>query len=369
LIDEDKASRVKEVELGEKAALQLAMEERRRVLAEEKNTRDRECKDAEFAHQLIDTEAKEHAHIVELCSGDDELARRIEAMLHDEMLAEEIQRQEMLADQKIREQRAQLEQDDAELARREDELHSKKEALERAQQLENDSMEAKLMQEIEDANAAIERKKMELKDATLSQRMQIQASRQDHRQQRKAEMISSGKRDAVIHNADALIRQWEECDADCEDVAGGICLTLFLPNLRDIKVNIIGKSILDVHASRALLASESKSRVRADSYNAEYSIRGPDIQVDTKDVSFEYSSETGLLFVYVEKVQMNYDPSDSNNNYNMTTGTAATSVKSQSRTAVAKASIVNNGKMMVGAVRNGFHGLSKMFASGKSSRK
>jgi hypothetical protein len=351
-VEEEKRSRVKEIEQGERAALQLAMDERKRAVAEEKRIRDLESKDAEYAKYIEESDAKEHDEITELCKGDDELAKRIEAMLHDELLAEEIQRQEALADQKIRDQRVLLERQDAELAKKEDEIAQKKLQLERAQQLENDSMEAKLQQEIDDAKTILLRKKQEHKDAELSQRMQIQVSRQDHRQQRKAELLSKSE-SSRVKDFQSLVKQWEDCDADVEDVAGGICLTMYLPELRDIKVKVCQKNVVEVNCFRNLFGNE-KIYSATTSYTAEFSIRGSNVYILDKDISFEYSSDTGLLFVYVEKVQINDE---------------ADSCSSIPHDRHVTASILNNGKTVVGAVREGFRGLSKMFRSGRSGKK
>ena len=92
-----------------------------------------------------------------------------------------------------------------------------------------------------------------------------------------------------------------------EDVAGGLCLTLLLPYLRDIKVGALDKKRVDLEAYRIVGTEEQKAglaTVDNSQYSAEFVIDGNNVHITDKDVSFEYSSESGLLFVYIENVHL-----------------------------------------------------------------
>jgi hypothetical protein len=102
-----------------------------------------------------------------------------------------------------------------------------------------------------------------------------------------------------------IAEQWEQAAAQVEDVCDGICITLLLPNIIKVKVSATGstgrKVLIDATrmATDTALASPDNTQ-----YLAEFKIDGANVRLTDDDVSFDYSSETGLLHIYVESVSL-----------------------------------------------------------------
>jgi len=118
---------------------------------------------------------------------------------------------------------------------------------------------------------------------------------------------------ALFNTIEKIGIQWEEAEAEVEDVAGGLCLTLVLPYLRDVRLKAARNNTVDLEAFRIVgkeendkgLATEDNSQ-----YCAEFVIDGRNVNICNNDLSFEYSSESGLLHVYIESVHLD-TPTDS----------------------------------------------------------
>ena len=57
----------------------------------------------------------------------------------------------------------------------------------------------------------------------------------------------------------AIQKQWEECDAHVEDVMDGICVTLLLPFVRDLKTRALSGNRIELEAYRVVGAAEEKT--------------------------------------------------------------------------------------------------------------
>lgn len=359
LEDEDKAARNDESVKGERAALALAMEERRRIVNEAKEMKDQLERDQEYARRCVIDDVEEDFQFKEACKEDEDLAKRLHEQLQDEMFAAELQEAEMKADMRIRESRKQIEAADAELAEKEQEMLRKEMQLDQARQEEKDSACASMLQEYLTAKVEYERQCLEMKDAVYAQTMQIKQSRDDHRHKKRAEMMGSVTADFGVLSE--LQRQWDEAVAECEDVAGGICITILLPHLCNLKVFTVDEKTVEIDARRSLQEGEDPEASSAQ-YCAEFIITGKDVNVEDRDISYEYSSEAGLLFVYVEKVKLDpVDPAEA-----VATAAAKGSSGKDDKSRI----VAGKGARFMGAIKKQFDGFSRIFkGSHNKSRK
>jgi len=289
LEEEAKEEKQREIRIGESAALTVAIEERRRIQADAQKKIEIEKADAEFAKRTVldDVEADHQFKVLQ--SKDNEVAQKLYEQLQDEMLAEELQKRE---DHAFEEMKAALKKEDKKRAEHDFDL-----ARETQRQLDVDHQKSKTDQEKIDAAVAL--------------KIAITSSREDHRRRKRLEVIHSN---VVFNSIQKVSSQWEEAEADVEDVAGGLCLTLLLPYLRDIKLNAVNGNSVDLEAFRIISAEERKRELDTEEnsqYCAEFMIDGKNVSINNSDLSFEYSSESGLLHIYVESVHLDDDPKTS----------------------------------------------------------
>ena len=91
---EDKLGRQLQVSRGEAEALNIAIEERRRVCAECEAKKAREQADAELVRRTLQEEEADDLALSSLIARDDEFALRYHATLQDELVAEDMARAE-----------------------------------------------------------------------------------------------------------------------------------------------------------------------------------------------------------------------------------------------------------------------------------
>ena len=67
-----------------------------------------------------------------------------------------------------------------------------------------------------------------------------------------------------------------DAEADVEDVLGGICLTLVLPHLKDLKVNVggAGHNVINIKATRMISKGDQTATRHNSIYVAEFTIAG-----------------------------------------------------------------------------------------------
>jgi hypothetical protein len=84
-----------------------------------------------------------------------------------------------------------------------------------------------------------------------------------------------------IHFPDTqgIATQWETAEAECEDVAGGICLTLLLPHMRDLKVFASSSTKVEIEASRMIYEGDTHANRDNAKYSAEFIIEGKDVNI------------------------------------------------------------------------------------------
>ena len=282
-IADEKSASIKQ---GESAALKVAIEERRKMQAEAAQKVAQEKADTELAKKSVLDDVEEAHNFKVLCEKDDEVAAKIHAQLQDEILAEELQKKEDKAFEELKEQQR----------------------IKDNERAQHDFELARQTQINLDVHAAESKSALEKKDAAIALEMAISTSREEHRRRKRLEVVHSN---VVFNSIQKVSKQWEEAEADVEDVAGGLCLTLLLPYLRDIKLKASTNNTVDLEAFRIISAEERKRELDTEEnsqYCAEFLIDGNNVSIEDRDLSFEYSSESGLLHVYVESVHLDNAP-------------------------------------------------------------
>lgn len=131
-----------------------------------------------------------------------------------------------------------------------------------------------------------EKREQESKDAELARRISNRIAREEHR------LLTSGK---IAGDANNQGKSWSNAEVGVEDVAGGVCIFAYLPGAVDVSVRCERKSIVTIDACKV----EATGTIR---FSADVQLEGVDICEE--DVSFEYASEDGVLFAYVEAVHL-----------------------------------------------------------------
>lgn len=282
LANEDELKRKLEVSKGESEALNVAIEERRRVQQEAQSKKEREASDVEMAKRTVLDDVEHDHDFKKLCEQDDEVAKKVHQQIQDELLAEELAEKEKNAFEKrqiaSRAAESKLVASDFEVAR-----------------------ETQIAMDVREGES---RMQQEAADSKYALKVAVSSARADHRRTKRLQLVHSP---VIFDNIRKVGKQWEMADAEVEDVAGGLCLTLLLPYLRDVKIKSVGLARVDLEACRIVGREEREGgldTVDNSQYCAEFVIDGKNVRIEDKDLSFEYSSETGLLHVYVENVHL-----------------------------------------------------------------
>lgn len=285
----------------ESAALSVAMQERREVQKRAQAKRDLEAKDCDFAKQTILDDMAAQQDMEDKCSHDGKYAlevrrgavtahakfhmkwrasnnysplsctTQLKQQLEDEMYAEELQ------DKVEREARTEA----ARQCLRDQEL---------AQQVE---CNLRLHEEAQT-------REQEANDRRLASKLLTQSARQAYE-----ETFSSKTRKMTEDfSMSAIAAQWENADVDFADVSGGICITLLLPHLADLKVSLLKDHLISIEARRTVMTGDVHANRSNTFYAAEFEIRGKKIRLSSGDINYNYASETGLLHIYVENVSL-----------------------------------------------------------------
>ena len=143
-------------------------------------------------------------------------------------------------------------------------------------------------------------KEQEAKDRQLASKLLTQSARQAY------ELAFSKKtrKKTEDFTMSAVAAQWENADVDFDDVPGGICITLLLPHLADLKVTLPKKHLISIEARRMVMTGDDHANKNNSFYAAEFEIRGKKVNLVNSDINYNYTSETGLLHIYVENVSL-----------------------------------------------------------------
>lgn len=298
---EAKLARQLEISHGESTALSVAIEERRRTVAEAERRRKVEEEDAKRAANLVEEEQQ----LNKLIEQDDEYAKRYHETLQDELVAEELARQEEERAERERARLASIAEADAKHAADEVMREMESDRLAAERQEKEDFELARSEQGAIDAKRQTELQEQERNDLALARRLSTKAAREDHRRLKALEL---GIKTNSFPTIASVHKQWEECEAVVEDVMDGICITLVLPFVRDLKTKACGHNRVELEAYRVVGINERGASVENSQYAAEFIIEGSKLAIKDKDISYEYASDTGLLHIYIDKVRLDGVP-------------------------------------------------------------
>lgn len=291
-----------QIKSGEAEALKIALEERKKMKLEAQAKKELEEKDCSYAKQTVLADVENDYQHRELCAKDDDYARNFYNMLQDELYAEEVAKRE---DDEIKLKNLLREEEDVKFAQEQQEIIDKEIANERLQQAQRDHKIAKKAQLELDKALLAATNNQQRNDAIFSYKLHVKTLREEHRRikakQMRNKVLSSSANEISIGN------QWRDADAEVEDVANGICMTIILPNMRDLKITVVGERTIEIDAERMVYEGNEIATPETSYYGAEFLIDGMDVHIADEDTSYEYSSESGLLFVYVDKVHLEDD--------------------------------------------------------------
>jgi hypothetical protein len=148
-------------------------------------------------------------------------------------------------------------------------------------------------------NSKISQKNIQEKDdLKMTRKIEIATMRADHRRRKYVELM----RERTGRTVQDL---WRDVDPIAEDVMGGICVTLLLPDIKILSVKLSRKRTVTVEATRLPLGSESLPLNPIDSvFDTDFEIEGKPDSLTQSDISYDYSSENGILHVYIENVHL-----------------------------------------------------------------
>eukprot|EP01039_Chlorochromonas_danica_P007402 gene7402-8188_t len=283
--DEAKAEKDLDTIKGEAAAIQAAVEERRRLQAQAKARADQERADAELAKRLLDEEENESKLIFEMDA-------KFAASLADCVTPVKV----------MPEEEAEEKKHDTPCS---EDLYEHK-AFMRTKELEEDFEVARAQQKAWQLQEATERFRQNLRDYELSRRIVLNDYRGLFEQRKRKEMEACYEK--CVRDEASVARLWEDAEAEVEDVHGAVALTLLLPNIKKLTVTLLknGKT-LRIEAVRLPLSKSVEVTPANASFLADFVLEGGDLLIQSKDVRHVYSSETGLLHVYIDDVNIDYD--------------------------------------------------------------
>ena len=328
-----KEEKSQELKKNEAAALKIALEERSISKQKAENKKRIEKEDADFAKKTVLDDIDETINFENLCSKDSEYALEVEKLIKDELLAEDLMAKEkanyelhlkkvneqskadeniaaaIAADLKMME--AKLDEDkiaqskaDEQTARSIQEDFKKQDQMFRLKAEEKDFQIAKKAQ-MESIKSDMKNKlDAERADASYARKMSMKIERERHRSTKATSLKKSGK---IFRTAAQVRQQWLEAEAEIEDVCRGICITLLLPFMRDLKVSVGDSQNVEIEARRLMAPDEKVEKDDEEDsscYIAEFFIDGAKNKITDDCMSYEYASESGLLHVYVDNVHL-----------------------------------------------------------------
>lgn len=221
----------------------------------------------------------------------------------------------------------------------EDQLHF---ATQRIQQLESDFEIARFFQRQLDLESQQTREEREAKDSQYSKQLMMLEERRAFMARKRSALKEfyefTSKAPEIVGNL------WETCEAEVDNVSNtSLCLTLLLPDVKQLDVSLVHEKVEMTKAKKAglmakmmtfgrrgtkhmkknpiirinaqrLVGSMKKATPENSFYAAEFQLDPQQangaksdhmLQISQKDIYFEYSSESGLLFIFIENILLN----------------------------------------------------------------
>jgi hypothetical protein len=115
-----------------------------------------------------------------------------------------------------------------------------------------------------------------------------------------------------------VIEKWSRVEMTVNDVGDSVCVAVLLPSLINVSVDTEGHNSVIVQAERrvfgahdgAAIAALDKDGTATSEYNAEYNFDGAQTAISKKTIEFEYSSSTGVLFVFIDQLRLRRQKSE-----------------------------------------------------------
>jgi hypothetical protein len=323
---------------NESTALRVAIEERKRVAMQAQAKRSLAEADEKYARKSVLDDLEADWKYQEQCKDDEKCALEVCSSTPPPPLPQPLLyvpcstrthksqlKQQLDDEEKAERDTLQHEQDDEELARQlqlemEHELE-----LQESHLLDSDSRYAQEIQSNIDRTTDEEigrgqssHQQVEEKDQLLAMKLLTQSAREAYEQNLSRQLHSTHD---TIH-LNSIAKQWEDCHVEITNVMNGLCLSFLLPHLKSLKINFCDTSknknkknknmkreersvMVLVEASRMILTGDKNAMKKNSSYSAEFEIQGGEgVELTERDMSYKYSSESGLLHIYLEKVEM-----------------------------------------------------------------
>eukprot|EP01034_Spumella_vulgaris_P036568 gene36568-45099_t len=343
-----------EIALGESEALRVAVQERRRMKDDAEAKVSLSKRDEELAKKMTAEDEEEIENHRRRLEEDERFARDVDEKATPQKKSE---REETRAESKAEEKQS---HDDKHLEEKEDKnAESPAEIQARQAQIQRDFDVARIEQQEADTAHKTSKFNQERRDYALSRKLAVKAERAEHRRLKRLEVLAA----ITSFPTEALIaEQWEQAAAQVEDVCDGICITLLLPNIIRVKVSVTGNSGRKVLIDAVRMTHDDTATPDNSQYIAEFKIDGANVKLTDEDMSFDYSSETGLLHIYVESVSLDGGDEGEGAAEEKSSGSAKSAAKTNSRFDVGS----NVSAKVVDAMRSGF---SRVFGQSSGSNK
>jgi hypothetical protein len=150
----------------------------------------------------------------------------------------------------------------------------------------------------------------EQSDEILTKKLLTQSAREAYEHALSQKILSSHD----TTHLSAIASQWNDCAVEISNVHSGLCLSLLLPHLKSLKIKFHSKSkgmlsgkrgpMVSIEASRMILPDDKTATRENSFYSAEFELQGVGVELSEEDMSYRYSSETGLLHIYLEQVEI-----------------------------------------------------------------
>jgi hypothetical protein len=314
LIAEDKQKRRQEEKDGENAALRVAMDERNRIRKQQQEKASKEIEDREYARKVILADIDAECEFKSLCDNDSNVAKEVYERIQDELFAEKLHEEELNEMAIYKQKQIEMAEADAKFAMEQQEAMEKEANEIRRNKEETDADYARVQQKLHDQAVSIKREQQSSYDAAVARKIQVQLFRQEHRDKMRQRYMNKHTRvlgaNLTETNIAMISKAWEEAEALIEDVSDGICITIELPYLNNLRVRTTDFRTVEIEATRVKFADDKGrldtryNAVEHVNYSADFIIEGDGVNLDDTCLSYEYLSDTGLLHVYCDSVSL-----------------------------------------------------------------
>jgi hypothetical protein len=404
LAEEEKARRKLELLRGETEALRVAVEEKRKVKATAEEKKLRETEDEKYAKTLAEEEEKEYFRRKQeleeagatLCGQlsedrDDDIehkadAKDVSSATVSPSYAAETKGNYYNSDEDEKEQGI-VDDEDEDTSRYIHQIQQLETDFQIAEyfQRQFDSKLARTMKSGELAKFLAEEEKQETKaneendisaDENYAKKLAMIEERKQFMQRKRSHMKEYFE--FTSRNEELVGKLWMKADAEVDNIQDALCLTVLLPNIRKMTVQFIinenGIPMVRVDAQRMIFEKKLATTENSE-YIAEFSLESDNHgiieNVKEEDMYYEYSSESGLLHIFVENLLVDEEIYDVNlSDYSMKSSELMKKAGSKSNVSSAKSvkqsSSASSTNKQIGLFEKFASGISRIFRGRKT---